>query len=343
MGGYVLVPIVHIYGPRKCASSSARAAHGRTSPPIATATSTTSTSSTARAPGELPDLELHVVVGDPTGRARRPRCGASRWDVVDAAAEPAAMRSRADARSRRRVRARVHVGNDERPQGRDAHAPHAARRAVAHRCVDHARRAEPDGIAGHARDRHARRGARADGAGRRHPPHRPLGSGPRARGHARGRRRRGNRRVGVPREHARPSRFHARARTAHPARRARRRAGPGRARGAGRRARHRDRAGLRIDRAPVGHRARSFDDPADKRHGTDGRPHARRRDPAAWTTTASTSRPASRARSGRAAPTCAPATPIPRSPRPRSTPTVGTARATWASSTPTASSRSPTG
>ena len=50
--------------------------------------------------------------------------------------------------------------------------------------------------------------------------------------------------------------LHARARAAHPARRAGRRAGAARARGTGRRARHRDRAGLRLDRASVGHRLR---------------------------------------------------------------------------------------
>ena len=110
-------------------------------------------------------------------------------------------------RSRRRVRARVHVGDDERPQGRDAHATGRCSPSCRTSRVDHARRTEPDGIARHARDRHARRGARADGAGRRHPPHRPLGSGPRARRHARSRRRRGNGRVGVPRQHPRPSRI----------------------------------------------------------------------------------------------------------------------------------------
>ena len=45
----------------------------RTSRPTATATSTISTSSTARAPDELPDLELHVVVGSPRARRRAPR------------------------------------------------------------------------------------------------------------------------------------------------------------------------------------------------------------------------------------------------------------------------------
>ncbi len=152
----------------------------------------------------------------------------------------------------------------------------------------------------------------------------------RPRRHARGRRRRGNRRVGVPREHPRPSRLHPRARTAHPPGRSRRRAGTARARGTRRRARHRDRPRLRIDRAPVGHRLRRSTIPPTSGtaptagpmpgveirlvddDGVDGR------------------RRATPARSGRAARTCASATPTPRSPRSRSTPTAGTAPATWA-------------
>ena len=111
-------------------------------------------------------------------RRRRPACGASRGTSSTRAAPADRDRRRGP---RRRVRARVHVGHDERPEGRDAQPPHAARRGGAHPRVDHARIAEPHGLAGHPRDRHARRGARADGARRGHPPHRPVGSGPGAR------------------------------------------------------------------------------------------------------------------------------------------------------------------
>ncbi len=87
----------------------------------------------------------------------------------------------------------------------------------------------------------------------------------------------------------------------------------------------------------------SFDDPADKRHGTDGAPmpgvEIRLLDDDGDAGRAR----CSRARSGRAAPTCASATPTRARPRTRSTTTAGTAAATWACSTPTASSRSPTG
>jgi acyl-CoA synthetase len=90
MGGYVLVPIVHIYGHKEVrfilGQSGARAYI-----------------STDRfghvdyldivdgaAPGELPDLKLHIVVGSanrPAGR-QVPRIG---WDVIDAAAPRSAL------------------------------------------------------------------------------------------------------------------------------------------------------------------------------------------------------------------------------------------------------------
>ena len=75
--------------------------------------------------------------------------------------------------------------------------------------------------------------------------------------------------VGVPCEHHRPSRLHAGARGATPPRRARRRAGPARAR------RHAAALGIAIIRAygSTEHPSVtgcSFDDPAEKRHGTDG-------------------------------------------------------------------------
>ncbi len=88
------------------------------------------------APDELPDLELHIVVGSADRAAARARCGASDGTSSTRPRRPTCDRRR---RSRRRVRARLHVGHDERPEGRDAHAPDAARRARAHRGVDHAR------------------------------------------------------------------------------------------------------------------------------------------------------------------------------------------------------------
>ena len=77
---------------------------------------------------------------------------------------------------RRRVRPRLHVGHDERAQGCDAHASHAARRGRAHPGLDHAGRAEPHGLAGHPRHRDARRGARADDPRRAGARDRPVGS-----------------------------------------------------------------------------------------------------------------------------------------------------------------------
>ncbi len=316
-------------------------APARTSPPTATDTSTISTSSTARTRTNFPDLELHVVVGARRGRAagrraagrleRRRRCRTRvRAAVRSGAADPDDG-----------LRARVHVGHDERSEGRDAQSPHAARGATAHACVDHAGIAQPHGLAGHARDRHARRGARTHGDGPGHPPHRPVGSDPGPGDHAGGRRRCGHRRVGLPRGHPRPSRLLRRARTADPARRARRRAGAARPGGARRRVRHPDHSGVRIDRTPVDHRRlvrRSRRQaPRHRRRADDRRRDAvdRRRRPAGRARRG-------RARSGRAVPTSASATRTRRSARTRSTRTAGIAAATWACSTPTASSRSPT-
>ena len=162
--------------------------------------------------------------------------------------------------------------------------------------------------------------------------------------HARGRRRRRHRRVGVPREPARPSRASP---PSTPA-------ASGASVSAARRCRVAlaERAaahgiaimrGVRLDRAPVGHAAATFDDPADKRHAHRRPTDAGRRDPA----------PRRRRRAVAAGDAgrdlVARSRPVRRLHRPgadreaRSTTTAGTAPATWASSTPTASSRSPTG
>ena len=85
MGGYVLVPIVHIYGPKEVrfilGQSGARAyisadRYGHVDYLDIV---------DGAAPDELPDLELHVVVGRPSAPRRRPRVRRVGWDVVDAA------------------------------------------------------------------------------------------------------------------------------------------------------------------------------------------------------------------------------------------------------------------
>ena len=210
LGGYVLVPIVHIYGPKEVrfilGQSGARAyisadRYGHVDYLDIV---------DGAAPGELRSLELHLVVGsaDAAPPAGAPPVRVRRlWDVVAAADPVDDGRCRGP---RRRLRARLHVGHDERPEGRDAHPPHAARRGRAHRGwitpgspnlmgspVTHA-----TGMLGavlapmelgediHLIDRWD--------------PDRVLDD------HARGRHRRRHRRVRLPREHPRPSRLHRR-------------------------------------------------------------------------------------------------------------------------------------
>ena len=90
LGGYVLVPIVHIYGPKEVrfilGESRARAyisadRHGHVDYVDIV---------DGAAPGTLPDLALHVVVGAGAGAAttRVRRVG---WDLVDAAAPSSAV------------------------------------------------------------------------------------------------------------------------------------------------------------------------------------------------------------------------------------------------------------
>ena len=124
--------------------------------------------------------------------------------------------------------------------------------------------------------------------------------------------------------------------------RARRRAGPGRARRAGGGARHLDRARLRVDRAPVGHRLGVRGPPRE------APPHRRRAETRGRGAPAGRGRGAGpRGHRGRdlvaLGRTSASATRSRRSPPTRSTRTAGTAAATWACSTRTGSSRSPTG
>ena len=147
MGGYVLVPIVHIYGPKEVrfilAECGARAyisadqyGHVDYLDIIDGA-----------APEALPRLTLHVVTGAAAARGRVRRIG---WDAVDAATP---SRSEHRRRPGRRLRARVHVRDDERPQGGDAQSPNAPRRARSHARVGHPGIAHPDGLTGHPRDR----------------------------------------------------------------------------------------------------------------------------------------------------------------------------------------------
>ncbi len=321
---------------RRCGSSSPRAAPAPTSPRTASGTWTTSTSSMA--PGRTKSRTSRCTSswGRPTAR---PRAGAPRW-----MGRRRRGRSRDHDRGRaprRRVRTGVYVRHDERPQGGDAHPPDAAGRTLAHAALDPAGTSEPHGLAGDPRDRHAGRGPRTDERRPGHPPHRPVGPDARPAHHARGRHRRGHRRLGVPRQHPRSSGLHPRARATHVG--GSDWAAP-RCRWPSPSARRRTTSQSFARTAPPStHRSPAAPSTIPSTSAT---PPTAARCPASRsgcsTTTASPSRPVSPVRSGHAGPTCASATPIRRWAPTPSTTTAGTAPATWASSTPTASSRSPT-
>ena len=190
---------------------------------------------------------------------------------------------------------------------------------------------ESHGLAGHARDRHARCGARADGRGPGHPSDRPLGS-----------RRACCRSCSTPTSARAPARrcswrASSTIPTSRPSTRARiRRVGlggapvPHRARRARGRPRHRDHPRLRIDRASVGHGLhvrRSRRQAARHRRRADDR----RRDPAARRRRRSRSRAGRGRRDLVAGPRSVRGLHRSRrSPPTRSTPTAGIAAATWA-------------
>ena len=338
MGGYVLVPIVHIYGSKEVRfildESGARAyisadRYGHVD-------YLDIVDGAGR--DELPDLRLHVVVG--AARCGAPKAGVRRvgWDVVDDAAPRGAPRRR---RPRRRVRARVHVGNDERPEGCDAQPSHVARGAG---CTSTAgsRRARPISWARRSRTRRAcsarcsrpwrwARTSTSSTSGIRRVCstimlEADVGAGTGAS-------------VFLSSVIDHPDVL-VRARAADPARRFGRRSGSARARRARRRARHRAHSGVRIDGTPVDHRRHvrrsGRQAPRHRWHpmlgveiqlvDDDGAPVGA----------------GEAGRSGHAAPTSASATPIPHSTRTRSTQTGGSAPATWVCSMPTGFSPSPT-
>ena len=172
MGGYVLVPIVPIYGakevrfilgqsrrprvhlgrpvrPRRLPRHRRRCA-ARRSPTSRCTSSSVSTTRRRRARASLACIGTWLPPRHP-----RPR---SRCRI------PTTCASSPTRRARRATR-RVCCTRTAPARGDSAHPE-----------LDHAGVAEPHGLAGHARHRHARRGARADGARRGHPPDRSLGS-----------------------------------------------------------------------------------------------------------------------------------------------------------------------
>ena len=142
MGGYVLVPIVHIYGRKEVAFILERVrCRRRTSRRPRTATSTTPRSSTRSAPAGLPSARRGRRRRRPAGARRHPP---GRVGTRSSSLEP--VDRTADAGGRRGRGARLHLGHHQRSEGRDPRPPHDAQRAAAHGGLGH-RAAEPDGLA----------------------------------------------------------------------------------------------------------------------------------------------------------------------------------------------------
>ena len=127
---------------------------------------------------DLPDLEWVAVVGDeprPGQHPRSPTSSPTSRSTTLGRGRPARARAR-----------RVHVGHDDRPEGRRARAPHdrrrdppARRHPARRRCSRMPTSAEPardHRRAGRARHRHARRAAHAGVPPQPDPPHRRVGS-----------------------------------------------------------------------------------------------------------------------------------------------------------------------
>ena len=178
LGGYVLVPIVHIYGRKEVAFILEQSGAAAYISPLAYGHVDYGAIVETAAPASL---RLHVVVGDTEASPSAAGPTRIRWEEC-ARQRPAVDLPRVE--SRRDRGARVHLRDHQRPQGRDPRSPHDAERAAPHGGLHDAGKAQPDGLARHPCDRDARRRARPAGHRRGHPPDRPLGSGPRARGDA---------------------------------------------------------------------------------------------------------------------------------------------------------------
>ncbi len=212
LGGYVLVPIVHIYGSKEVRFI-LRQTRARAYISADRFGHVDYLDIVDGAGADLPDLALHLVVGatQPSARGDIRRAG---WDAVDDAVPAVAV---APADPDDLCVLAYTSGTTADPKGVMhshrtllAELPHIAawitpgKPLLMGSPVTHA-----TGMLGAVLD--------AGDAGRGHPPDRPVGPGACAADHARRRCRRGHRRRSVPREPARPSGLHARARGTRPA------------------------------------------------------------------------------------------------------------------------------
>ena len=184
MGGYVLVPIVHIYGHKEVrfilAQSGARVHLGRSVRPRRLPRHR------RRHRARRPPTP-RVAHGRRVTRRRSPRRGAA---LVGTLSTPRHRRNRSRGRTRRGLRAGLHVRDHERSRRASCTATGRSSRSSCTCGRGSPRISQPDGLTRHPRHRDARRRPRTHAARREHPPDRPVGPGTRPRHHARSRHRR---------------------------------------------------------------------------------------------------------------------------------------------------------
>ena len=128
MGGYVLVPIVHIYGRKEVAFILAECGADAYIAPAGVRPRRLHRDHRRGAPDGLCSVHVDASATAPTSP---PPDGIRRvgWDQL-ASFDPVV--DLPTPRRRRGGRARLHVGHDERSEGRDPRPPHDAQRAAAH-------------------------------------------------------------------------------------------------------------------------------------------------------------------------------------------------------------------
>ena len=133
LGGYVVVPIVHIYGRKEVAFILEQSGAVAYISPLAYGHVDYGAIVETAAPASL---RLHVVVGD---AEVPPSCGRPRPHRLGGVRRAEAGDRPPHGATGRRRGARVHLRNDQRPEGRDPRSPHDAQRTASHEGLDQPR------------------------------------------------------------------------------------------------------------------------------------------------------------------------------------------------------------